>query len=73
MCLFQNIKRMWNYLIEYRNEEREINMTLVPMRKQCPKCKKWYNWNPDVGKVYCPKCYGTGLLGMLKKMKEEKK
>ena len=48
-------------------------MTLIPMRKRCPKCKKWYSWNPDVGNMYCPKCYGIGILGMLKKRKEKQK
>ena len=31
-------------------------MTLRPMYRKCPKCKKTYTWNPDVGKMFCPRC-----------------
>ncbi len=51
-------------------------MTLIPMKKQCPECKKYYKFNPDVGVgIVCPHCYGTGMQGALKAQKkdEEKK
>lgn len=32
-------------------------MTMRPMWKTCPKCHKRYSWNPDVGKIACPRCY----------------
>ena len=38
-----------------------IRMTMLPMYKKCPKCKKSYSWNPDVGNMWCPNC---GLFGM---------
>ena len=40
-------------------------MTMIPMFKICPKCKKRYSWNPDVGKINCPCCgyLGLGLPG----------
>jgi protein-arginine kinase activator protein McsA len=31
-------------------------MTIVAQWKICPKCKKKYSWNPDVGKIGCPRC-----------------
>ena len=36
-------------------------MTIVPMYKKCPKCKKSYSWNPDVGKMWCPNCGPLGF------------
>ena len=33
-----------------------IDMTMVPIWKICPKCKKKYDWNPDVGRMTCPYC-----------------
>ena len=49
-------------------------MTMVPMFKKCPRCKRKYSWNPDVGKMWCPYCGslripGTGDLPM-EKIKE---
>lgn len=35
-------------------------MTILPMRKKCPKCHKKYDWNPDVGRMFCPYCHGLG-------------
>ena len=40
-------------------------MTIVPIYKTCPKCKKKYSWNPDVGKFNCPYCGGLGKPGKL--------
>lgn len=31
-------------------------MTLVPVFKKCPICKKKYSWNPGIGKMWCPDC-----------------
>ena len=38
-------------------------MTLVPVYKKCPKCKKKYSWNPDVGHMWCPTCGPASLPG----------
>lgn len=35
-------------------------MTIMPTWKICPICHKRYQWNPDVGKMYCPYCHGSG-------------
>lgn len=36
-------------------------MSLVPIRKRCPECKKTYFYNPDVGQgVRCPFCMKLG-------------
>lgn len=35
-------------------------MTMGPIWKTCPKCKKKYSWNPDVGRFFCPHCHGIG-------------
>ena len=40
-------------------------MTLAPMFKVCPKCKKIYSWNPDVGRIICPRCGSLGIFGIL--------
>ncbi len=31
-------------------------MTMVPEWRNCPRCRKKYSWNPDVGKITCPYC-----------------
>lgn len=36
-------------------------MTIMPMFKICPKCKRKYSWNPDAGNMWCPHC---GLLSV---------
>ena len=37
-------------------------MSIIPMMKKCPKCKKKYSWNPDVMVgLYCPHCAEMGL------------
>ena len=38
-------------------------MTLKPMYRKCPKCKKTYSWNPDVGKMFCPGCGSLSSSG----------
>lgn len=39
-------------------------MTIVPMYKICPRCKRRYQWNPDIGKMWCPFCGPRTTLGM---------
>ena len=39
-------------------------MTMVPMWKKCPRCKKRYSWNPDVGQMWCPHCGPLGQPGL---------
>ncbi len=31
-------------------------MTIMPIYKICPVCKKKYIWNPDVGRSVCSEC-----------------
>ena len=38
-------------------------MTMVPMYKKCPRCKRRYSWNPDVGRMWCPYCGPLGKPG----------
>lgn len=49
-------------------------MTMMPIYKRCPKCKRNYSFNPDVGKMLCPYCglFGRsslGYAGLRKKIK----
>lgn len=39
-------------------------MSLRPMYKRCPRCKREYSWNPDVGNMACPYC-SFSILGSL--------
>ena len=49
-------------------------MTLVRMTKKCPKCRKTYTYNPDVGKgFFCPHCGGLGLSPEQEKPKGQEK
>ena len=49
-------------------------MTIVRMTKKCPKCKKEYTYNPDVGKgFFCPHCGGLGLSLEQEKPSDRKK
>ena len=38
-------------------------MTMVPLYKKCPRCKRSYSWNPDVGRMWCPYCGPLGKPG----------
>lgn len=38
-------------------------MTLLPIYKICPVCRRRYLWNPDVGRINCPNCSGIGETG----------
>lgn len=31
-------------------------MSLKTVIKKCPRCRKRYFWNPDVGQIFCPYC-----------------
>lgn len=31
-------------------------MTMKAEYRICPRCKKKYSWNPDVGMMWCPTC-----------------
>lgn len=43
-------------------------MTLVPMKKMCPKCGKMYEFNPDVGVgLFCPYCNSHGFIDKIRK------
>ena len=44
-------------------------MTLVPMRKRCSKCGRYYEWNPDVGiGLSCTYCRTKGLADKIKEV-----
>lgn len=49
------------------------DMTMMPMFKICPVCRKGYCWNPDAGINICPNCikklgkYTWELLGKILK------
>jgi hypothetical protein len=34
-------------------------MTMMPIRKVCPRCHRSYYWNPTAGRKFCPYCMGT--------------
>lgn len=38
-------------------------MTMIPLYVKCSRCKKKYSWNPDVGKMRCPRCGKIGMPG----------
>lgn len=38
-------------------------MSIMPMKHKCPVCRKYYQWNPDVGMTVCTKC-GRDSNGM---------
>lgn len=51
-------------------------MTIVPQYKICPRCKRRYSWNPDIGQMWCPFCgpkstAGAGDILWVKKMFEK--
>ena len=49
-------------------------MTIVRMTKKCPRCKKEYTFNPDVGKgFFCPHCGSPGLSPEREKMSGREK
>jgi len=31
-------------------------MTMLPMKRKCEVCGKWYSFNPSIGKINCPHC-----------------
>ena len=32
-------------------------MSILPEKRKCIKCGRWYWFNPDVGKIRCPHCH----------------
>lgn len=51
-------------------------MTMLPMYKICPVCKRQYSWNPDIGMMFCPRCkvapFYKGMEILLKLLKKKK-
>ena len=51
-------------------------MSMLPMYKMCPVCKRRYSWNPDVGQMFCPRCKVPPVVkrveGILKYLKKKK-
>lgn len=45
-------------------------MSMKTVMKRCPKCKKPYFWNPDVGQIECQNC---GRLSKMINKDEQKK
>ena len=49
-------------------------MSIMPMTHRCENCKKYYQWNPDIGMFFCPKCnknpVGLDVTGIIKVIKE---
>lgn len=41
-------------------------MSIRPSYKFCFKCRKWYSWNPDIGKMGCPYCQGKAVKDFLR-------
>lgn len=37
-------------------------MTLMPMYKVCPFCRRRYSWNPDAMQIRCPYCRGIAPM-----------
>ncbi|EOS72073.1 hypothetical protein C818_00220 [Lachnospiraceae bacterium MD308] len=38
-------------------------MTMLPIYKVCPKCRRRYLWSPDTGRTACPNCGGWEKTG----------
>ena len=38
-------------------------MTMRAEFRTCPRCKRKYSWNPDVGKMWCPTCGPGSIIG----------
>ena len=37
-------------------------MTMLQTMKKCPRCKRKYAWNPDLGQgLFCPYCASMGV------------
>lgn len=37
-------------------------MTMMPVYKVCPSCRRKYSWNPDAMKMQCPYCHGVAPM-----------
>ena len=40
-------------------------MSFVPEWRICPKCKRKYSWDPDVGNFRCPYCSGKKSISLI--------
>lgn len=38
-------------------------MSMMPIYKVCPRCRRRYLWNPDTGQTGCPNCGGMKKAG----------
>mgnify|MGYP004498740321 CR=1 FL=1 len=50
-------------------KEKVKIMTIMPMFKICPKCKRRYSWNPDARNMWCPYCGPLSIVNNLRKKK----
>ena len=46
-------------------------MSIVSEKRRCICCGKWYSFNPDVGKIECPRCRSKAAI--VKKIEGGKK
>ncbi len=47
-------------------------MSIVMELRKCPACGRTYRYNPDVGKIRCPYCFGLGKIKKLPNKKPKK-
>ncbi len=42
-------------------------MSMIPMKKKCPNCKKQFNYNPSVGNLgmICPHCHKPIIVSIV--------
>ncbi len=68
---------MFNYSLKTIDSlffiKKEVkNMSLVADWRICPKCKRKYSFNPDVGNFTCPYCSGKkkppSLINIIKEL-----
>ena len=54
-----------------RKEKVKI-MTIMPMFKIRPKCKREYSWNPDAGNMWCPYCGPLAIPTIVHNLRKKK-
>lgn len=60
--------------MHYKIRKEVLNMSLFSSRRYCPICHRWYEWDVDHGKLWCPRCGpGSILPWWLKALMKEKK
>jgi len=50
-------------------------MSMLPMRRICPNCRRSFSYNPSLGNLglVCPYCHKpTGVVGILEKILKKK-